>query len=74
MSNAIHYREQARRLLEWAHRSPDDKAAQQFMRRAREMLTLAEREVGDTPPEPGPPSMYIPRKHRHGAARRTPGL
>jgi hypothetical protein len=73
MSNASHYREQARRLLEWAHKSPDDKVAQQLMRRAHEMLALAEHEADYTPPEPGPPSMYIPRKHRPGPARRTPG-
>jgi hypothetical protein len=72
MSNASHYREQARRLLECAHKSPDDQAAQQLMRRARDMLALADQEADYTPTDPRPPSMYIPRKHRHGPARRTP--
>jgi hypothetical protein len=73
MSNASHYREQARRLLEWAHKSSDGKAAQQFMRRAREMLALAERDSDYEPRPPEPPSIYIPRKHRQGPARKTAG-
>ena len=40
--------------------------------RARDMLALADQEADYTPTDPRPPSMYIPRKHRHGPARRTP--
>jgi hypothetical protein len=73
MSHASHYREQARLLLGWAQKSPDRKAAQQLAMRAREMLALAERDPDYQPPPPQPPSMYVPRKHRQGPARRGAG-
>ena len=75
MSNPGHYREQARRLMECAQGSPDGEVAQQLLRRAQDMLALAERQRGDKPPpESEPPAIYRPNKSRHvlGAADKRP--
>jgi hypothetical protein len=72
MSNANHYREQARLLLGCAQASPDDAVARQLTRRAHEMLALAERDAVDRPPTlpAEPPSMYLPKKHREARLAR----